>query len=106
MDLDLKRAEHPVGDFSLDLIGKDRATGELVIIENQLEVSDNSHLGQILTYAGGTDPTNEVWSCGGATLQPWSIHIVPGSDPSFAVNYEWTHKNGSRTRRRDHEPVG
>lgn len=61
MDLDLHEAEHTVGDFSLDLIGVDQASGEVVIVENQLERSDHSHLGQILTYAGGTDPVNVVW---------------------------------------------
>lgn len=61
MDLELSVAEHPVGDFFLDLIGTNPATGERVIVENQLEVSDHNHLGQILTYAGGTDPTNIVW---------------------------------------------
>lgn len=57
----LEEAEHPVGDFSLDLIGKDESNGEIVIVENQLEVSDHLHLGQILTYAAGTDPTTIVW---------------------------------------------
>lgn len=61
MDLELTRAEHPVGGFSLDLIGRDSATDERVIVENQLEVSDHSHLGQLLTYASGTDATNIVW---------------------------------------------
>ncbi len=61
MDLALENAEHPVGGFSLDLIGVDEASGERVIVENQLEPSDHTHLGQILTYAGGTDPTNIVW---------------------------------------------
>jgi hypothetical protein len=57
----LEAAEHPVGGFSLDLIGKDEATNEVVIVENQLEISDHLHLGQILTYAAGTDPTTIVW---------------------------------------------
>lgn len=61
MDLVLEVAEHPVGDFSLDLMGRDEATGQTVIVENQLEVSDHTHLGQILTYAAGTDPTTIVW---------------------------------------------
>lgn len=61
MNLALEVAEHPVGGFSLDLLGRDETTGEVVIVENQLEVSDHTHLGQILTYAAGTDPTTIVW---------------------------------------------
>ncbi len=61
MDLDLKQAEHPVGDFSLDMIGEDATTGQRVIIENQLERSDHRHLGQLLTYAGGTQPAIVIW---------------------------------------------
>lgn len=61
MDLELSHAEHPVGGFSLDLIGRDTATGDSVIVENQLETSDHVHLGQLLTYAGGTDARNIVW---------------------------------------------
>src|SRR4051812_10304063 len=36
MDLELDAAEHPVGGFYLDLVGKDAATGDRVIVENQL----------------------------------------------------------------------
>lgn len=61
MELELERAEHPVGDFSLDLIGTDLATGDRVIIENQLADTDHSHLGQLLTYAAGTDAAAVVW---------------------------------------------
>ncbi|HVV12015.1 DUF4268 domain-containing protein [Amycolatopsis sp.] len=61
MDLAIAAAEHPVGDFSLDLVGTDLRTDERVIIENQLEATDHSHLGQLLTYAAGTDAVNVVW---------------------------------------------
>lgn len=61
MDLALSAAEHPVGGFALDLIGVDESTNEPVIIENQLTPTDHTHLGQLLTYAGGTDPVNVVW---------------------------------------------
>lgn len=64
MELNLEVAEHPVGGFSLDLKGTDETTGEVVIVENQLEGSDHTHLGQILTYAAGTDPTTIVWVAG------------------------------------------
>ncbi|MGH3563520.1 MAG: hypothetical protein ACRDTN_17470 [Mycobacterium sp.] len=61
MDLVLDVAEQPVGEFSLDLMGRDLSNGSVVIVENQLEQSDHGHLGQILTYAAGTDPTTIVW---------------------------------------------
>ena len=61
MDLELSQAERRVGGFSLDLIGSDLQTGSTVIIENQLESTDHTHLGQLLTYAGGTDPATIVW---------------------------------------------
>jgi hypothetical protein len=61
MDLELEVAEHPVGGFSLDLLGRDLADESVVIVENQLEQSDHTHLGQILTYAAGTNPKTIVW---------------------------------------------
>jgi hypothetical protein len=61
MELELERAEHAVGDFSLDLIGTDIATGDRVIIENQLADTDHNHLGQLLTYAAGTEAAAVVW---------------------------------------------
>ncbi|OCB37308.1 hypothetical protein A9X02_20060 [Mycobacterium malmoense] len=65
MDLELQVAEHPVGGFSLDLLGRDLSDESVVIVENQLELSDQTHLGQILTYAAGTDPKTIVWITAG-----------------------------------------
>lgn len=61
MELDLVRREAAVGDFSLDIHAKERHTGAVVVIENQLERTDHSHLGQILVYAGGQDARTVVW---------------------------------------------
>lgn len=61
MELELEVAEHPVGGFSLDLLGRDLSDESVVIVENQLEQSDHMHLGQILTYAAGTSPKTIVW---------------------------------------------
>lgn len=61
LDLELHANEHPVGRFSLDLLGVLAGTQERVIIENQLTSSDHSHLGQLLTYAGGTQARYVVW---------------------------------------------
>jgi hypothetical protein len=61
LDLELHRSEHPVGKFSLDLIGLISGTQSRVIIENQLGISDHSHFGQLMTYAGGTDAKYVIW---------------------------------------------
>ena len=50
-----------MGAYSLDIIGKDRSNGVTLIVENQLESSDHSHLGQLLTYATGTQASTVVW---------------------------------------------
>lgn len=61
IDLELSAAEHRVGEFSLDLIGRDLGNNTVVIVENQLEATDHGHLGQILTYAAGTGASTIVW---------------------------------------------
>lgn len=61
LDVELEAREYKVGKFSLDVIGREVATGTPVIIENQYGATDHSHLGQILTYAGGTKPTTIIW---------------------------------------------
>ena len=61
IDLELSSAEHPVGGYSLDLLGKDLTNDCVLIVENQLTQTDHGHLGQILTYAAGTKAKTIVW---------------------------------------------
>lgn len=61
IDIEITGSEHPVGGFSLDLIGKDVTHDKPLIVENQLAGSDHSHLGQLLTYAAGTGASTIVW---------------------------------------------
>lgn len=49
-----------VGDFKLDILGEDPA-GNPIIIENQLEATDHSHLGQLIVYASGLEAAVVVW---------------------------------------------
>ena len=51
-ELALVATEHWVGEFKLDILCT--SGEEQVIIENQLEKTNHTHLGQILTYAAGT----------------------------------------------------
>jgi len=61
IDIELTANEHPVGGFALDLIGRDLTNDCVLIVENQLTTTDHGHLGQILTYAAGTDAETVVW---------------------------------------------
>jgi len=61
IDLELSVAEHPVGSFSLDLLGHDLTNDCALIVENQLTPTDHDHLGKLITYAAGTDAGTVVW---------------------------------------------
>jgi hypothetical protein len=61
IELELESREQAVGRFSADILCKDTATGHWVLIENQLERTDHTHLGQLLTYAAGLQAVTIVW---------------------------------------------
>lgn len=61
IDIELESKEYPVGAFSLDLFGRDLTNECVLIVENQLADTDHKHLGQLLTYAAGTDAATIVW---------------------------------------------
>lgn len=61
MDLEIAEREAPVGEFAADIVARDLNRDRVVIIENQLEPTDHSHLGQLITYAAGFDAAVVVW---------------------------------------------
>jgi hypothetical protein len=61
LELDLVESESPVGNYAVDLYAKDLNTGRWVIIENQLEQTDHSHLGQLMAYAAGKEAGVIIW---------------------------------------------
>ncbi len=64
MDLELVGQEQWVGPFRADILCKNMAPGDesqWVLIENQLERTDHSHLGQLLTYAAGLHACTLIW---------------------------------------------
>ena len=61
MELKLVQTEKAVGPFSCDILAKEVDSGARAAIENQLESTDHSHLGQLLTYAAGLDARIAVW---------------------------------------------
>jgi len=62
--------EEKVGPFRVDLYGEDE-NGHKVIIENQLEPTDHSHLGQIITYLTNLEANTAIW----ITSEPIEEHI-------------------------------
>ncbi len=62
IDLELTNVERekPAGDFNVDLTAEDKS-GNLVVIENQLEKSDHEHLGKLLTYLSSLDAKTAIW---------------------------------------------
>ena len=61
MELELVQQEAAVGNYNVDILAEDAKTGSIVVIENQLEWTDHSHLGQTLTYAGWHDARTLIW---------------------------------------------
>lgn len=61
IELELEATEKSVGPFSADILCKDTADGNWVLIENQLERTDHKHLGQLITYASGLKAVTIVW---------------------------------------------
>jgi len=59
--LELESVEKDVGSFRADILCKDAINDVWVLIENQLEESDHTHLGQLLTYTAGLDAVIIIW---------------------------------------------
>lgn len=61
IDLEVESQEKNVGSFRADILARDTSANHYVLIENQLEVTDHRHLGQIMTYAAGLDAFTIIW---------------------------------------------
>jgi hypothetical protein len=61
IDLEFVAQEKEVGPYRADILCKDLSDDSLVLIENQLEKSDHTHFGQILTYAAGLNTVTIIW---------------------------------------------
>jgi hypothetical protein len=61
IELELEAQEKNVGPFRADILCRDTVTGNWVLVENQIERTDHTHLGQIITYAAGLKAATIVW---------------------------------------------
>ena len=60
IELEVKGQEQNVGPFRADILCTDQED-HYVLIENQLELTDHKHLGQIMTYAAGLNAVSIIW---------------------------------------------
>jgi hypothetical protein len=61
IELELEAEEKDIGPFRADILCKNTIDGSWVLVENQLERTDHTHLGQIITYAAGLDAATIIW---------------------------------------------
>jgi hypothetical protein len=61
IELEVQEQEANVAPFRADILCRNTADNTLVLIENQLERTDHTHLGQLLTYAAGLDAVTLIW---------------------------------------------
>ena len=61
IELEVIEQEKNVGPFRADILCKNTIDDHYVLIENQLEKTDHTHLGQIMTYAAGLDAVTIIW---------------------------------------------
>ena len=100
--LELERQEQAVGPFRADIVCRDMGQDDhRVLIENQLERSDHTHLGQLLTYAAGLEAVTIVWIASRFTDEhraalDWLNTITDESVSFFALEVELWRIGGSR----------
>ena len=61
MDLETAGQEESVGPFRADILCRNTLDDSWALIENQLERTDHTHLGQLLTYAAGLQTVTVIW---------------------------------------------
>lgn len=86
LQLERPRCEVRVGDYSLDIFAVDAGSGDAVVIENQIEKSNHSHLGQLLTYAAGLGARKLIWIA--SEFSPEHLQVVDKLNRSAADGSE------------------
>ncbi len=97
--LEVEEEEKKVGPFKADILCKEisaneeTSTDKWVVIENQLEPTNHTHLGQLLTYAAGLDAVTVVWIAKSFTDEhraalDWLNEITPEGFSFFGLEIE------------------
>lgn len=61
LELELEGIERSIGAFRADILCREVRDDRLVLIENQLERANHTHLGQLITYMAGLDTATIIW---------------------------------------------
>ena len=95
IELEVEGQEQSVGPFKADILCKDADSNDdhFVLIENQLERTDHSHLGQLMTYAAGLNAVSIVWIADRFTEEhraalDWLNEITAGDFHFFGLEIE------------------
>lgn len=93
--------EEKVGPFKVDLFGEDE-NGHKVIIENQLNPTDHTHLGQLITYLSNLEANTAIWITSEPTEEhakavAWLNETAPDDISFYIVKLEAIRIGGSTT---------
>ena len=91
-DINIISREEKVGPFKVDLYGEDKGGGK-IIIENQFEETDHTHLGQVLTYMVNLEANVCIWIVEDpveehANVIDWLNQITPDNLSFYLVRIE------------------
>ncbi len=59
--IQVEETEASVGHFNVDIYAQEENSDRKVIIENQLETTNHTHLGQLITYTAGLGASHVIW---------------------------------------------
>lgn len=101
LEIELLEREVAVGPFAVDLSGQEVGSGRKVVIENQLEPTNHSHMGQLLTYAASREAGVLIWIASEfrdehRQVLDWLNEITSDAVRCFGVEVELFCINGSR----------
>jgi hypothetical protein len=88
----IESTEQSVGPFNVDIYGED-SYGNKVIIENQLEKTDHTHLGQIITYLVNLDVKTAIWITSNPVIEhqkaiEWLNETTPDDISFYLIQLE------------------
>lgn len=64
LDLEVEAVDRVIGPLSADMVCRDTYNDSRVLIEAQLDATDNAHLGRLIAYAAGLEARRVIWVAG------------------------------------------